>query len=307
MSTDQQPAKPVTGRILITGASGFVGSNIRRELAGRPLRLLVRNANEVPGSFGDDVEVVEGDLTNPASLTGKFDGCEAVIHLVAIISEGGGQTFDGVIRQGTVNAVNEAQRAGVSRFLDMSALGTRNDKAFPYFEAKYQAEQAVKESGIPWTIFRPSVIFGPGDEFINTLANLVKKAPILPVVGDGKSKFQPVHVTEVATAFRVALDDPSTAYHTYDLGGPDILTYEGMMDTIATQLGKSPSKIHVPIGLMKTVVSLSSPLPSALKPPVTMEQLRMLAVDNCSAESATATLIGREPMRLADGIGYINA
>ena len=306
MSYDQQPAKAVTGRILITGAGGFVGSNIRKELTGRPLRLLVRNSEEIKGPLGDDVEIVEGDVTNASSLAGKLDGCEAVIHLVAIINESGDQTFDRVIRQGTVNIVDEAKRAGVSRILHMSALGTRNDKAFPYFEAKYQAEQAVKGSGIPWTIFRPSVIFGPGDEFINTLANLVSKAPILPVVGDGKSKFQPVQVGEVAIAFRVALDDPATAYHTYDLGGPDILTYEQMMDTIATQLGKKPPKIHVPVGLMKTVVTMSSPLPSALKPPVTMEQLRMLAIDNCSDDSATEALIGRSPMRLADGISYIN-
>src|SRR5262249_59321612 len=104
----------------------------------------------------------------------------------------GGATFDAVIRQGNVNLVEAAKRAGIRRFLLMSAMGVRHDPAFPYFEAKWQAEEAVKAAGIPWTILRPSVIFGPGDGFINTLADLVRKAPVIPVVGSGLTKFQPI-------------------------------------------------------------------------------------------------------------------
>jgi NADH dehydrogenase len=181
----------------------------------------------------------------------------------------------------------------------------RHDPAFPYFEAKWQAEEAVKGSGIPWTIFRPSVVFGPGDGFVNVLADLVRKAPIIPVVGSGQSKFQPVSVTEVAEAFVAALDDPSTAGEIYELGGPDVLTYEQLLDLIAAKLGKRRRKVHVPVGLMMPIVKLAKPLPKSLRPPVTEEQLKMLAVDNCTDESATARLIGRTPMRPADGIDYI--
>lgn len=298
-------AEAVTGRILITGGTGFVGSSIRQALGDRPLRLLVRDKAEDGALASDHVELVEGDVTLPETLKGALDGCEAVIHLVAIIAEEGGATFDQVIRQGTSNVVAEAKRAGIRRFLQMSAMGTRNDPRFGYYEAKWQAEQAVMESGIPWTIFRPSVIFGPGDEFISTLAQLVKAAPIIPVVGSGASKFQPVAVGEVAQAFVRALDDPTTVGHIYDLGGGEIYTYERMLDVIAATLGQNKRKVHVPIGVMMPVVALSKRLPKALRPPVTSEQLKMLAIDNCSDKSATEHLIGRAPLRLEDGISYI--
>jgi len=300
-----QTTHPVTGRVFVTGGTGFVGSNLRRALGQRPLRLLVRTKAEAASLASENVEVVEGDVTRPDTLRGAMDGCEAVIHLVAIIAEEGGATFDGVIHQGTVHTVAEAKRSGVRRFLFMSAMGTRHDPHFGYFDAKWRAEQAVMEAGIPWTIFRPSVIFGAGDDFITTLAQLVKLAPVIPVVGSGKSKFQPVSVEEVAEAYVRALDDPATAGHIYELGGGKVYEYEQMLDVIAAKLGKKKPKVHVPIGLMMPVVSLSKPLPKMLRPPVTSEQLKMLAIDNCSDASATAELIGRPPMRLEDGIDYI--
>lgn len=298
-------AKPVTGRIFITGGTGFVGSAIRAQLKDRTVRLLVRDRATADRLRGPNVETVVGDVTRPETLRDKVEGCEAVIHLVAIIAEEGGATFNGIIRQGTVHVVDEAKRAGVDRFLHMSAMGTRNDPRFGYFEAKWQAEQAVIKSGIPWTIFRPSVIFGPGDEFINTLAKLVKAAPVIPVVGTGRSKFQPVAVNEVATAFVRALDDPETAEHIYDLGGGKTYEYQEMLSVIAARLGKQKPMVKVPVALMKPVVALSKPLPKALRPPVTSEQLKMLSIDNCTSNSATDMLIGRPAMRLEDGIDYI--
>ena len=298
-------AEPVTGRVFVTGATGFVGGNLRAALGGRPLRLLVRDRARSAHLASADVELAEGDVTRPESLHRAMDGCDAAINLVAIIAEEGGATFDGVIRQGTVNVLAEAQRAGVRRFLQMSAMGARNDSRFAYMEAKWQSEQAVKAGGIPWTIFRPSVIFGDGDGFINALAGLVRTFPVVPVVGGGTSKFQPVSVKEVAAAFVRALDDPTTAGQTYELGGPDVFTYEQLLDTIAAKLGKKKPKVHVPVGLMMPIVKLSQPLPKALRPPVTIEQLKMLALDNCSDDSATAELIGRPPLRLIDGIDYI--
>jgi uncharacterized protein YbjT (DUF2867 family) len=298
-------AKPVTGRILITGGTGFVGGNIRAALGNRPIRLLVRDKAEAKQFAAANVELYEGDVTKPETLRGSMTGCEAVIHLVAIIAQGKGATFDSVIRQGTVNVVDEAKRVGIKRLLHMSAMGAVNNPAYPYLKAKWDAEQAVIASGIPWTIFRPSVIFGPGDGFINVLADLVRKAPVIPVVGSGKSKFQPVSVKEVALAYVKALDEPRTAGQIYELGGPEILSYEELLDTIAVKLGKKKPKAHVPVGLMKPIVKLSKPLPKALRPPVTEEQLRMLSLDNCSYNSATSRLIGRQPLRLRDGIDYI--
>lgn len=303
--TDTSVPAPVSGRVFVTGGTGFVGGNIRRALGARPLRLLVRDRVRYAQLTTGDVELVEGDVTRPDSLRGAMDGCEAVVHLVAIISEEGGATFDGVIRQGSVNVVEEAKRAGIRRVLHMSAMGTLDDPRYGYFEAKWQAEQAVKGSGIPWTIFRPSIVFGPGDGFINVLAGLVRVGPVIPVVGDGKSRFQPVAVEEVAESFERALDDPTTVGQTYELGGGQIYTYEQLLDVIAAKLGKKKPKVHVPVGLMMPVVRLTKPLPKALRPPVTEEQLKMLSIDNSSDLSATADLIGRPPIKLEDDLDYI--
>jgi uncharacterized protein YbjT (DUF2867 family) len=305
MADGGEPAEPVTGRIFLAGGTGFVGTNLRAALGGRPLRLLVRDASRDPSLASGDVEVVEGDVTDASSLRGALDGCEAAINLVAIIEERGDATFDGVIRQGTVNVVEAAKAAGVRRFLQMSALGARHDPTYRYFEAKWQSERVVQTSGLAWTILRPSIVFGPGDGFINVLADLVRKAPIIPVVGSGQTRFQPVSVEEVAASFVAALDDPSTVGQTLELGGPDVFTYEQLLDLIAAKLGKRKRKAHVPVGLMRPVVKLTKPLPRSLRPPVTEEQLKMLAVDNCTDQSATARLIGRAPLRLVDGIDYI--
>ncbi|MFM8594404.1 MAG: SDR family oxidoreductase, partial [Chloroflexota bacterium] len=143
MSAESMKAVPVTGRIFITGGTGFVGSNLLKALGNRPVRVLVRDKAKCGLTPSSTMEIVQGDVTTPETLTGAMDGCEAVVHLVAIIAEEGKRTFDLLIRQATVNVVEEAKRAGIKRFLHMSAMGTRNDPHYGYFEAKWQAEQAV--------------------------------------------------------------------------------------------------------------------------------------------------------------------
>ena len=292
-------------RVLVTGGTGFVGSAIVRALGSRPMRLLMRDDSQRHTAADADIEYVTGDVTDPASLQGAMDGCDAVIHLVAIIEEEGDATFDRVIRAGTANIVAAAVAAGVPRLLHMSALGTRNDPRYGYFLAKYRAEQAVRQSSLNWTIFRPSIIFGPGDGFIRILADLVRSAPVIPVAGDGKSKFQPIAVEQVAAAFTNALDEPATHGQTYDLGGGKIYTYEELLDLVARTLKKRKPKIHVPVALIRPVVALTKPLPEKLRPPVTGEQLKMLAIDNCTDASATETLTGEPAIRLEDAIDYI--
>jgi NADH dehydrogenase len=291
--------------ILVTGGTGFVGSAIVEALADRPIRLLVRDPTRAPGGSAANHEVVEGDVTKPESLSPALLGCHTVIHLVAIIEERGGATFDRVIRQGTVDMVLAARQAGARRFIYMSSLGASDRPGFAYMQAKWAAEEAVKSSGLDWTIFRPSVIFGPGDGFINALAGVVRRFPVTPVVGDGQTKFQPVSRTDVADCYLAALADHSTIGKTFELGGPETFTYQQLLDVIAAKLGKRKRKVHVPVPLMNVIVALSSPLPKAIRPPVTSEQLKMLAIDNSTACSATESLIGRPPLRLEDGIDYI--
>jgi len=315
MSESEIQSSQIPPSLFITGATGFVGSGILRALgrgeghvasgpfAGVTIRSLVRN----PGSSPSGVDEAIGDVTDPETLAGKMDGIDTVIHLVGIIEETGGGSFDSIIRQGTENVVREAVRAGVKQFILMSALGAHDSPDYPYHRAKFRAEQAVKASGLNYTIFRPSVIFGEGDGFITVLAGLVKSFPIIPVVGSGKSKFQPVQLDDVGASFAHAVSHPAEAAgQTYELGGAKPYTYQEMLDVIAAELGKSKPKVHVPVPLMKTVVRLSSPLPKALRPPVTMEQLKMLGLDNSTDDSATERLIGRKPVALKDGIGYIH-
>ncbi|MGB3327631.1 MAG: hypothetical protein WBA46_01680, partial [Thermomicrobiales bacterium] len=176
----------------------------------------------------------------------------------------------------------------------------------PYHQAKWRAEQAVMASGLAWTIFRPSVIFGPGDGFVSVLAGVVRGFPMTPIAGSGAALFQPIQVDDVAACFERAVDDPrTTTGRIYELGGGKRYRYDEMIDVIARHQGIRRPKVRIPLPLMKAVVAVSTLLPRALRPPVTTEQLRMLALDNSTDESATAALIGHEPVALEDALDYL--
>lgn len=292
-------------RIFITGATGFVGRQVVDALGDHRLRVLTHRAT-LDIQTEPRVEIVQGDVTNPADLSDSMEGCSSVIHLVAAIQESRDNSFDRLIRQGTENVVAEATRAGVERIILMSANGARDDPRYPYLSAKWHAEQAVIESGISYSIFRPSVIFGPGDEFINKLASVVRMFPIIPVIGDGTSRFQPVHVHDVADAFRRVIDKPTvTANATLELGGARAYTYRELVDAIRRELQVTKPTLNVPVGLMKLAVRASTPLPSRLRPPVTLEQLRMLALDNVTPNNAMEALLGRKPNALEGNLSYL--
>jgi len=288
--------------VLVTGGTGFVGRSVVAALRDRhEVRVLARRAD---ASTVD--RVVVGDVTDAASLTTAFAGVDTIVHLVGIIEESRGRTFDAVIHQGTRSVVTAARAAGVERLIFVSAIGAQDDPRYPYHQAKYRAETVVRGSGLATAIVRPSVIFGKGDGFISVLAGVVRRFPITPVVGDGSARFHPIQVDDVAAAIARLVDDPAlTDGSTYELGGGKIYTYAQMLDAIARQLNVRRPRVHVPIGLMKLVVAASAPLPKALRPPVTSEQLKMLTLDNTTANSATALLTGREPVALEDGIAYL--
>lgn len=299
-------------KVLITGGTGFVGGFIAPRLRerGHAVRLLVHNSRHIkPFLHEGGYELVEGDATRPETLGPAVEGMDVVIHLVAIIKERGDVTFERLNYEATVNVVAAAQEAGARRFLHMSANGVRDDPRYPYFQTKYRAQQYVMTSGLDYTVFQPSVIFGRGDEFVNRLADLVRRpllvlpAPVVPIPGDGKAPFQPVWGGDVADAFAAALDSPATIGQVYQLGGPERLTYEAMIDTVMDTLRLRRRKAHVPLPLMKpAVLAMNAVLP---RPPVTDQQFAMLSLDNSTPESATAALIGRAPLRFADGIGYV--
>lgn len=288
-------------KIFISGGTGFVGGHVCRALRerGHKLRLLVHRRGGTPEN---GIEFIEGDAARLESFAVEVSGCDAVINLVGIIREfpSRGLTFEKLHVQATANLLEAARRAGISRFLQMSALGARPLAVSAYHQTKWLAEELVRGSGLKWTVFRPSLIFGPHDAFINMLAAQLRLAPVMPVIGSGSYRIQPIHADDVARCFALALEMTETIGQTYELCGNDRLSYEALLDMIASAMGRSrPLKPHLPLGLMKLIIPVLQKIPQF---PITMDQLQMLLEESiCGGE--WRQVFGFEPRGLQDGIG----
>jgi uncharacterized protein YbjT (DUF2867 family) len=288
-------------KIFISGGTGFVGEHVCRALreCGHELRLLVHRRL---GAAESGIEVIEGDVTRLESFAAGVNGCDAVINLVGIIREFPDReiTFERLHVQATAGMLEATRKAGISRYLQMSALGSRSGAVSAYHQTKWRAEELVRASGLEWTIFRPSLIFGPHDAFINMLAAQLRLAPIMPVIGSGSYRLQPIHADDVARCFALAVTLPETTGQAYELCGNDRLSYEALLDMIAVALGRSrPIKPHLPLGLMKLIIPVMQKIPQF---PITTDQLQMLLEENiCGGE--WPQVFGFEPRGLQDGIG----
>jgi len=269
-------------KVFLTGATGFVGRNMRKRLVddGHGVRALLRGlpgkkARLVQGFRHEgDFAYVHGDVVSGAGLEQGMQGCDAVVHLVGIIAEKGSNTFEAVHHIGTQNVVEAAKRAGIRRFVHMSALGVRADGVAEYQRSKRRGEEEVRGSGIPYCILRPSLIFGPGDGFVTQMMDMMKQSPFIrPVPGDGSPKFRPISVEDVTFCFARALTEEAATNQTIDLGGADELTLNEVLKEIARCAGISKPAVHVPMPLMFAAAALARLLPN---PPVTPDQLRML-------------------------------
>jgi uncharacterized protein YbjT (DUF2867 family) len=295
---------PATRRVFLTGATGFVGHAAIRALRahGYAVRCLVRRGSELDLRGLEAIERVEGDVLSPAALERDMEGCDTVVHLVGIIREEPAtlSTFERIHTQGTINVLEAAATTGVRRYVHMSALGVRPGARARYHRSKWAAEEAVRASPIPWTIFRPSIIYGRGDQFVNMLAGLIRRYPVVPVIGSGQQRLQPVPVEHVAEAFARAVELPASVKHTYDVGGPDAVTMVQLLDLIGAALGRSRvRKAHAPIGLVRPMARLLHRLPGF---PLTPDQLLMLEEDNvCDPQPFYATF-GLSPLPLATGL-----
>ncbi len=276
-------------KVLVTGATGFVGPRIVHALRaqGRDVRALVRRPEQAAHLRSLGVELAAGDITDPASLRAAVAGCTHVVHLVAII-QGSPEDFRRVMTQGTRDLVAAAQEAGVERFVLMSALGTSeaSEGTVPYYAAKWAEEQAVIDSGLEHVIFRPSFVFGRDGGALPTFLKQVRYSPVVTVIGAGLQRSQPIWVDDVAEHFARAIDAPDAANRIFELGGPDIVDWNGLYRTIAKVLGKRRRLVHVPIGVARTGAQLTQWLPRA---PLSVDQVTMLqGADNIVSNTDAA-------------------
>ena len=280
--------------VLVTGATGFVGPHVVHALRARelPVRALAREPARASRLAAWGVETVQGDVADPASLARAAAGVEVVVHLVAII-RGSRADFERVMAQGTRNLVAAARDAGVRRIVLASALGLeeRTKDAVPYYAAKWEMEQAVRESGLEYVIFRPSFVFARGGGVLPTFVRLARLAPVTPIVGPGSQRLQPIWIDDLAEYFARAVAEP-VADRTFELGGPDAVTWNEFWERLKRTLGVRRPSLHVPFAAMRVQAALTERLPGA---PVTRDQLTMLELGDNVVTDASAV----ETFRLA--------
>jgi len=265
--------------ILVTGGTGFIGPRVVHALRERDkeVRALVRNpsgkAATTLAAWG--AELVRGDMTDRESLRGAVEGSEVVVHLVAI-RQGSGEQFRRVMEEGTRDLVAAAKEAGAKRFVLMSALGTTEETKdlVPYYDAKWEEEQAVSGSGLEHVIFRPSFVFAKDGGILPTFRRLAKVAPVTPITGSGKQRIQPIWIDDVAAYFAQSVDKPEAANGTFELGGPDAVSWNEFWARLKRALGQRRPSVHVPMALMRANALVTERLPGNI--PLTRDLLTML-------------------------------
>jgi uncharacterized protein YbjT (DUF2867 family) len=282
--------------ILVTGGTGFIGPHVIRALRGRdlPVRALVRSGRGTTGLEELGVELAEGDMTDAASVQRAVDGCDTVVHLVAILT-GRRIEFEQIMEQGTRDLIGAAKEAGVRRWVQMSALGTseQSKDLVPYFHAKWTMEQDLKASGLEHVIFRPSFVFGREGGILPTFKRLARLTPVTPIAGKGGQRIQPIWVDDVAAYFAAAIDKPEVANRSFDLGGPDVVTWNEFWEQLKRALRIRRPSLHVPMGLMRIQATAMERLPN---PPVTRDLLKMLEAGDNVVSSNDAVEVFELPL-----------
>lgn len=288
--------------ILITGGTGFVGRHLVRRLIeeGNKVRCLIRKSSKTDVFKGFEVDFFYGDITDYKSLRETSKGIETVVHLVGIIQESGNSTFKSIHVEGTENLLKASKENGVKLFLYQSALGADENSTLGYKRTKAEAENLVKNSGIPYIIFRPSLIFGSGDQFTLRLSSIIKKSPVIPVIGTGEARFQPIYIEDWVLCAIKALKDKDMQNRVFEIGGPEHLTYIEIIDILAEILGVQRYKIYFPLHVMKPLIKFIENIIS--KPPVTTDQLLLLQQENITELKSVEKYFGFKPVTLRDGV-----
>jgi NADH dehydrogenase len=289
-------------KVFVTGGTGFVGSYVLCALrdAGHDVRVLVRKGSEGKLPFTDGLDIVHGDLSGPGGWERALEGVSAVIHLVGVIREfpSRGVTFHKLHAEATRLIVETAVRMGVKKIIHMSANGASETGVSAYQRTKWEGERAVMVSGLEWTIFRPSVIFGdPGGrmEFASELAKVARMAPVFPVFGDGMYKLAPVAVEDVADCFVKSLTEPSAKNRVFHLGGANDFTFRDVVQIVGHAIGRrNMPAVGVPFALVCPIAGLLGGFSFF---PVTVDQLDMLKLGNVCPESKWMETFSITPKR----------
>ena len=263
--------------ILVTGATGFVGGHVVHALRAqdKPVRALARESRHAARLESWGATVVEGDMTDAASLRRAVEGCDAIVHLVAL-RQGPEERFRRVMVDGTRDLLAAAGAAGVARFVHMSALGTSEETKdlVPYYRAKWESEQLVQESGLPYVIFRPSFVFARDGGILPTFVKLARIAPVTPIIGSGRQRIQPIWIDDVAAYFALAVGRDGVTGRTYELGGPDAVTWNEFWERLKRVRRSRRPTVHVPVPIMRLNAFVTERLPGDI--PLTNDLLTML-------------------------------
>jgi NADH dehydrogenase len=300
--------------ILVTGASGFVGGHLVPALLGAGHRVvaLVRSkragdtvVTRLPPPDRANVELRPGDITRPVSLGAAVAGVDTVVHLAAIPRDfNRGADLRLVNTEGTRAVVAAMREGGVRRLIHMGAMGIADDPELHYASSKAKAEALVAQSDLDWTILKPSLQFGAGDGFFNIIAGLVRLSPgLVPVPGDGSSRFQPIHTGDVARVAVAALADPTTIGEAYELGGPRYWTYREITQEVMRALAKRRAILPMPVVLIRLVAGSAELV--HLPFPVATDQLRQLRLDNIGPLDLIPTRFGFRPRPMEGALGYL--
>ena len=280
------------GLVTVFGGSGFIGAQVVRALTkrGYRVRIAVRRPNvsyrmRVLGDVGQ-IELVQANLRNPASIGRALDGAEACINLVGILYEQGRQGFLGLHARGAEEVAKAAKARGITRFVQMSALGANIDSPSKYARTKAMGEEAVRALIPSAVIIRPSVVFGVDDSLFNRFAHLASLMPVVPLPGGGHTKFAPVFVGDVANAIATAVTDPAVAGKTFELGGPKTYTYKELMQLTLAEILKTRALMPLPWPLASLAGALAE-IPGKIvpiAPMLTPDQVELLKSDNVPAK-----------------------
>lgn len=286
-------------RVAVIGATGFVGTAVTRRLveAGHPVIAISRDGTRLR-DWPATVETRAADVATGRGIDAAVEGAAGVVHLAAIPRETGGRRFEEVNVRGTERVVAASERAGVARFVHLSAMGVVDDPKLAFLRSKWRGEQAVRASSLDWVILRPSLLFGPGDGFFNLIKTTLRwwSPGVVAIPGKGDARFQPLAVDDLALAVERSLTDPAHVGSVLEIGGPDWLTYREIVDEVMTVTGMKRLKLPMPIPLISAITAVTDRVLPVF--PVSHDQIGSLSRPNSTDLDAFERSFGVRPRKL---------